>query len=85
MGDSVVKPDLVAPGNLIFSILVPGATLENEQSANVAPLASYIKSPAGQASGYFVLSGTSMATAAVSGAVASLLSTPANANLTPIR
>ena len=83
MGDSVVKPDLVAPGNLIFSIRVPGSTLDTAQPSDIAPLSSYIASPAGQASNYFVMSGTSMAAAATSGAVASLLSTPANANLTP--
>src|SRR5580692_9683461 len=83
MGDSILKPDLVAPGNKIFSILVPGATLPTEYPANVAPLSSYIVSPGSQASSYLVLSGTSMAAAATSGAVAALLSNPANSSLTP--
>ena len=83
MGDAVVKPDLVAPGNLIFSIRIPGSTLDLAEPTNAAPLSAYVTSPAGQAQNYFVLSGTSMAAAATSGAVASLLSTSANANLTP--
>src|SRR6185437_6221561 len=71
--DHVVKPDLVAPGNRIFSILAPGATLEISESDNVVPLASYEKSPAfGQTSNYFILNGTSMAAGVVSGAVAVL-------------
>src|SRR6202012_6058879 len=37
--DHVAKPDLVAPGNKIFSILVPGATLETTYPSNTVPLA----------------------------------------------
>ena len=44
-GDHVVKPDLVAPGNGIFSILVPNATLETTESSNLVPLASYVVNP----------------------------------------
>ena len=71
--DLRVKPDLVAPGNKIVSLLAD---------------ASYVKTnyPLGYVAGsstnaYYMMSGTSMATAAVSGAVALLLE--ANKNLTP--
>src|SRR6185437_13394901 len=80
-----VKPDLVAPGNRIFSIQDPGATLELADKQDIVPLGSLLKnsnSPA-PSSTYFILSGTSMSTAAVSGAVATLLSSSGNQNLTP--
>lgn len=65
--DEVVKPDLVAPGNKITSLLAgPAATLAREYPGNV--LSGY---PPGQ--GYMTLSGTSMAAAVVSGAAALLL------------
>jgi len=59
--DHVVKPDIVAPGNLIISTMA-GATLRSEfQNTN-------------QVNGdFFILSGTSMATPVVSGAAALLL------------
>ncbi len=71
--DHVVKPDLVADGNLVVSLAAPGATLE----------ANY---PADQVDGpgtnnYFTLSGTSMATPVVTGTVALLLQR--NSTLTP--
>ena len=65
--DHVVKPDLVAPGNRIFSVRNPGSTLDSTYPANIVPLASYEASPAfGQTSNYFILSGTSMAAAVTS-------------------
>src|SRR5579872_5657259 len=60
MVDHIVKPDLVAPGNRIVSVLGDG-TLPNLYKANVV------------ASAYFMLSGTSMAAPMVSGAAALLL------------
>jgi serine protease AprX len=79
--DHIVKPDLVAPGNKIFSIRLPGSTLESLEPDNVVPLAAYAKAPAaGQMSNYFILNGTSMAAGVTSGAVAALLS---RQNLTP--
>ena len=81
LGDNIVKPDIVAPGNRIFSILVPNATLETTYPGNIVPLAAYEVHPsAGQVSNYFILSGTSMAAGAASGAVAALLG---NQDLTP--
>jgi serine protease AprX len=65
--DHIVKPDLVAPGNAQVSLRVAGSTLDT-----LYP--QYAVTPNnGNASKYYVLSGTSMATPVVSGAVALLL------------
>jgi len=70
-----VKPDLVAPGNAQVSLLVKGSTLDTVfPQYEVAP-------NNGNASKYYVLSGTSMATPVVSGAVALMLQQ--NSALTP--
>ena len=58
--DHIVKPDLVAPGNQIVSVLGDG-TLPHDYQGNVTN------------SAYFILSGTSMAAPMVSGAVALML------------
>jgi serine protease AprX len=72
--DHVVKPDLVAPGNKIFSIRRVGSTLESEQPGAVAPAASYIRSPwPGENSNYLILNGTSMAAAVASGSAAAMI------------
>jgi serine protease AprX len=72
--DHLVKPDLVAPGNRLVSLRVAGSTLDrNYSSFEVAPLVGTPK--------YFRLSGTSMATPLVSGAVALMLQQ--NPSLTP--
>ncbi len=64
--DHVVKPDLVAPGNDVVSLSAPGATLETEFPAEL------VTGTDGN-NDYFTLSGTSMATPAVVGAVALML------------
>ncbi|MGA3008356.1 MAG: S8 family serine peptidase, partial [Opitutaceae bacterium] len=56
--DHYVKPDVVAPGNLIVSTLPTGLTLSNAYPANRVT------------GNFFTLSGTSMATPVVSGAAA---------------
>lgn len=76
--DHVVKPDVMAPGNRVVSLLANGSTLDVMSPADeVSPNAynGYGKSS------YFFMSGTSMATPIVSGAVALMLQR--NSNLTP--
>jgi len=83
--DLLAKPDLVAPGNRVKSIADPstnGNDLFDQYPQNrVDP--SYYGQPGNGIgdSHYFILSGTSMATAVVSGTVALMLE--ANPNLTP--
>ncbi len=65
--DHIVKPDLVAPGNHLVSLRVAGSTLDaGYPQLEVAP-------SNGATARYFQLSGTSMATPVVSGAVALML------------
>ncbi len=71
--DSNAKPDLVAPGRRIVSLRVPGSALDTLFPDRVVV--------ARNGSTYFRLTGTSMATAVVSGAAALLLA--GRPNLTP--
>ena len=78
--DHIVKPDLVAPGNGVVSLLSKGSKLSETYPDNVVP--RWMFGNAGNAtSGYFQLSGTSMSAAVVSGAVALMLQQ--NPQLTP--
>src|SRR5690349_1791192 len=70
--DQTVKPDLVAPGNLMVSLLAPGSTLAKTYPQNIVPVSSYSTRKNGRQD-YFTLSGTSMATPVVSGAAALLI------------
>jgi len=80
--DQIVKPDIVAPGNTVVSLLAPGTTLPTTYPLSLIPLTYYLQNSTTAASpNYFSLSGTSMATPVVSGAVADLLE--ANPDLTP--
>lgn len=107
VADLIVKPDIVAPGNLVVSLMAQNGTLPLTEPQNAVPLSYYeTNAPAvsgidtlppvptdptvqpplvsfgpGYSQAYFTLSGTSMATAVVSGAVADLLQ--AHPNLTP--
>src|SRR5437870_7940161 len=74
--DHIVKPDLVAPGNRVVSLIAPGSKLATTYSrfdifpcdGTLVLCGSAFGSPS-----YFRLSGTSMATPVVSGAAALLL------------
>jgi serine protease AprX len=64
--DHIVKPDLVAPGNRMVSLRVAGSTLDTAYPQyQIAPTSGTAK--------YYELSGTSMATPIVSGAVVLML------------
>lgn len=72
--DHVIKPDLVAPGNQVISIEVPGSTLAVAYPDNDVPTSLYSNHySTNNPHSYFVLSGTSMATPVVSAAAASVL------------
>jgi serine protease AprX len=104
--DHIVKPDIVAPGNLIVSLLAQHGRLPLTNPLNAVTSASIqggntpANPPVGQnvpddikkqpptvnfgpgySQNYYTLSGTSMAAAVVSGAVADLIQ--AHPNLTP--
>jgi serine protease AprX len=70
--DMTLKPDLVAPGNLVTSVLDDGSTLALTYPQNIVPLSSY-STDKHRKSAYFTLSGTSMATPMVSGAAALMI------------
>jgi subtilisin family serine protease len=75
-GDYLAKPDIVAPGYGVISLAVPGSTLYHSDAQYlVAGRVQMGYQP------YLSLSGTSMATPQVSGAVALMLQ--ANPKLTP--
>src|SRR5262249_54189638 len=71
--DHVMKPDVVAPGNLLVSLEEAG-TLYAAYPGNRVPYSFYMNGgSSAPSSTYFTLSGTSMAAGVVSGVVADLL------------
>jgi serine protease AprX len=76
--DHVIKPDLVAPGNRIVSLLVRGSTLDVLYPQNELSPSLY---NGGSSPSYTFMSGTSMAAPIVSGSVALMLEY--QPNLTP--
>ena len=80
--DHIVKPDIVAPGNLVTSLEYPYDPLAEQNPSFYTWYSFYQRNGSESPSAeYFPLSGTSMATAVASGAVADLLQ--AAPNLTP--
>jgi Subtilisin-like serine proteases len=75
MDDQVVKPDLVAPANLIVSDLASSSDkLYSSYPQNLVPLSTYTQgNNVNISQQYYLLSGTSMATPVVSGAAILLI------------
>ena len=81
--DQVVKPDLVAPGNLVTSLMQGKPVLQVNNPTFYTPVAFYQPAPnyTTPSPAYMPLSGTSMSAGVVSGAAALLIQ--ANPNLSP--
>ena len=72
--DHIVKPDLVAPGNNVVSLMAPNCTIASLFPQTLVQNSYYEVNPTpGTSTDYFRLSGTSMATPVVAGAAALML------------
>ena len=80
--DEYAKPDLVAPGNRLISLRVPGSYIDATYPQNLIQLGSYAPTaPAGTQPSYLMLSGTS--TSAPVGAGVAALMIGADPSLSP--
>lgn len=80
--DEYAKPDVVAPGNRLISLRVPGSYIDTSFPQNLIPVTTYAPTaPADTAASYLMLSGTSTSAPVAAGAVALLFD--ADPSLTP--
>ena len=70
MIDHIIKPDILAPGNLVVSVEASNSYLAQTYSQALVPNSYYENGLPGYSSVYFQLNGTSMAAPVVSGAAA---------------
>jgi len=72
--DHIVKPDLVAPGNNVVSLMAPNCTIATQFPRTLVQNSYYqVNAAPGNSTEYFRLSGTSMATPVVAGTAALML------------
>ena len=82
MIDRIVKPDLIAPGNLVLSLQAPNGTLVKAYPANRPPQSeTEVTTSTTPSTNFYRMSGTSMAAPFVSGAAALMISQ--DSTLTP--